>query len=108
MWALLDSATVTSECMTYDKATAYVSALETGGHEDWRLPTPKELSALYKRGPSFPLDPEAWYWSSETEKRYVGQWIIEVSVFQPGNQEEQQSMEMESWQCGSVRAVRRP
>jgi hypothetical protein len=108
MWCLLDSRTVEGKCMTYEEATAYVADLETGGHTDWRLPTPKELSILYGKTPTFPSNPEAWYWSSETEKRYVSQWIIEVAVFQPGRSDDQQMLEKESWQCGSVRAVRRP
>jgi hypothetical protein len=108
MWCLLDSQTVVGECMTYEKATAYMANLETGGHTDWRLPTPEELSTLYGKAPTFPSGPEAWYWSSETEKRYVGQWTINVAVFLPGRPEGQRLTEKESWQCGAVRAVRRP
>ena len=108
MWCLLDSHTVADKCMDYDKATTYVAALQTGGHDDWRLPTPKELSALYQKSPSFPSDPEEWYWSSKNEKRHVGQWIIEVTVFQPDQPEGRDVLEKESWECGSVRAVRRP
>jgi hypothetical protein len=108
MWCLLDSRTVADKCQTYEKAAAYVAGLETGGHDDWRLPTPKELSILYQKSPTFPSDPDVWYWSSETEKRYIGQWVIEVAVFQPGLPDDEGLMEKESWQCGSVRAVRRP
>lgn len=108
MWCLLDSQTSLNKCLAYDKATAYVEGLETGGYNDWRLPTLKELSVLHQKKPYFPSEPERWYWSSETEKKYAGQWIILVKGFQPGNANGRQTVGKESWQCGSVRAVRRP
>jgi hypothetical protein len=107
MWCLLDSQTVADRCMKYEDATAFVEGLETGGHKNWRLPTPEELSMLH-REPSFPSDPTRWYWSSKTDKKYVGQWFIKVDVFQSGVSNEQEIVVKESWQCGSVRAVRRP
>lgn len=108
MWCLLDSQEIENRCLTYDEATAHVSSLTTGGHDNWRLPTPEELSRLYKSPTPFPSVSGRWYWSSRTQKRYVEQWIIEVDVIQPDLGDEQEAFIMESWQCGSVRAVRRP
>ena len=106
MWCLLDSQVTENRCLTYEDATEYVSSLETGGHDDWRLPSPDELKALYGKTPAFPFDPDTWYWSSKTEKRYDSQWIIDVQVIDPGNPDGQDDLMRESWKCGIVRAVR--
>lgn len=108
MWCLLDSRAATNTCMTYEDATAYVSSLETGGNDDWRLPTPEELSALYQKQPPFPVDSQMWYWSSKTQKRYVGQWIIDVTIIDSSRSDTGEALTRESWECGAVRAVRRP
>ncbi len=107
MWCLLDSRITENRCLTYEEATAYVSSLETGGYDDWRLPSPEELKTLYGKTPAFPSDADTWYWSSKNEKRYVSQWIIEVLVIDPSDPNGKEALMKESWQCGAVRAVRR-
>lgn len=75
MWQQSDSA------KTYDwqGALAYAEGLTVAGHDDWRLPTAKELQSLvdYTRAPATSgtaaMDPlfkvtavESWYWTSTT------------------------------------------
>lgn len=107
MWCLLDSREAVNKCLTYEEATAYVHALETGGYQDWRLPTPQELSALFEKQPSFPIDKQQWYWSDKAHKRYISQWLIDVEVMDPEYLNGEETITKESWQCGAVRAVRR-
>jgi hypothetical protein len=107
VWCLLDSQTVMEKCISYEEAEAYVDALETGGHDDWRIPTPEELLALLGTAPTFPSDPGQWYWSSKTQKRYFGQWIIDVETVAPETAASTKAEVKESWQCGAVRACRR-
>jgi len=107
MWCLLDSQAVMEKCISYDDAEAYVDAIETGGHDDWRIPTPEELLALFGTTTAFPFDPGQWYWSSKTQKRYMGQWIIDVETVDPSEAANKKTVTKESWQCGAVRACRR-
>ncbi|MCG3174734.1 MAG: hypothetical protein GMKNLPBB_03014 [Myxococcota bacterium] len=50
MWTQKDSYAVLKRCLTWTKAREYVSNLNTGGHRDWRMPTPDELKAIYGSG----------------------------------------------------------
>ena len=108
MWCLLDAQAVLDRCLTYEEATTYVMNLDTGGHGDWRLPTPGELLALHRGPAPYPAAPERWYWSSDTQKRYLDQWVIAVTVVIPNLPPEEMSSQKESWRCGSVRPVRGP
>jgi hypothetical protein len=53
MWEQLpdrddDGVMTTSDKLTYDAALAGASAADTGGYDDWRLPTIKELYSLFQ------------------------------------------------------------
>lgn len=105
-WSTLDGLTETDDCMDYEGATAYVEALKTGGHGDWRLPTPKEMVTLYKKAPFFPETAPTWFWTSESNRRYTGQWVTDVEVVTSENSTEWKPAVRDSRACGSVRAVR--
>ncbi|MCB1320660.1 MAG: DUF1566 domain-containing protein, partial [Leptospiraceae bacterium] len=78
-WMQADS----GKSMSWQDALAYCAELDFAGHDDWRLPDPKELQSIvdYDRAPDAtepgarataidPLfavgDPEAWYWTGTT------------------------------------------
>ncbi|MBI9085226.1 MAG: DUF1566 domain-containing protein [Desulfobacterales bacterium] len=105
-WSTLDGLTVNNNCMGYDSAMDYVKALRTGGHADWRLPTPEELVTLYKKAPFFPETEPTWYWTSKTNRRYMGGWVTDVEVVTSTNSTEWVPEVRDSRACGSVRAVR--
>jgi hypothetical protein len=54
----------------WNEAAAYCAALETGGHDDWRVPSRTELNQLFKSRSAIPglntrgSFPAGWYWSS--------------------------------------------
>jgi len=106
-WCLLDSSVQLNHCQDYKSAKAFVKALDTGGHKDWRLPTVAELTALYQGHPAFPSPNPTWYWTSLTHKRYDGRWIDEVEVLSTGGgPSHPQTAWKASFECGAVRAVR--
>ena len=55
---------------TYKNGADYCSALEAGGHQDWRVPTKSELHVLFQNRATiggFNISgsyPAVWYWSS--------------------------------------------
>lgn len=106
MWCLIDSTTLLNRCIDYQEATSYVKTLDTGGFTDWRLPAPEELTTLYRQKPSFPSTTPTWYWTSQTHKRYLGRWMVDVDVVSTETSTEEEVKNKESWHCGSVRAVR--
>jgi len=108
MWATLDSKSVLDSCLNYESATAYIQALNTGGHGDWRLPTPGELKTLYKVEPYFPAATSSWLWTSKILKKYVGEWLIDVTIVTADNKPESKDKVKDSRYCGNVRAIRRP
>ncbi len=108
MWCTLDSRSVLDSCLNYESATAHISALKTGGHGDWRLPTPGELKALFKNKPFFPATDASWLWTSKILKKYVGEWLIDVTVVPMDNNPSSAEIIKDSRYCGNVRAVRRP
>ena len=107
MWCTLDSLTVANACLGYDEAVAYVESLRTGGHTDWRLPVPDELVTLYKKEPFFPEAEPTWYWSSKTNRRYMGEWVTDVEVVTSANSTQWSPEVRDARACGSVRAVRK-
>ena len=108
MWCALDSKSVLDNCLKYDSAAAYIKALNTGGHRDWRLPSPEELKTLLKVKPYFPATPSTWLWTSKILKKYVGEWLIDVTIVTGDNEPSSKNMVKDSRYCGNVRAVRRP
>ena len=108
MWCTLDSRSVLDSCLKYESAAAYIKALNTGGYGDWRLPSPKELKTLLKVKPYFPATPSTWLWTSRILKKYVGEWLIEVTIVTGDNVPSSVNMVKDSRYCGDVRAVRHP
>ncbi len=108
MWCLIDSQMALNRCVTYEEAIGYIERLNTGNHKDWRLPTPEELFALYDQESAFATFASPWYWTSLTKKTYAGQWVIHAQIVIPEQVVEGAQTFRESWQCGTVRAVRRP
>jgi hypothetical protein len=106
MWNLIDSTTLLNRCIDYKEALTFVKTLNTGGYTDWRLPAPEELTALYRQKPSFPSTAPTWYWTSQTHKRYLGRWMVDVDVVSTETSTEEDVKNKESWHCGAVRAVR--
>ena len=55
---------------TYKNGADYCSALEAGGHQDWRVPTKGEIDVLFENRDAiggFNISgsyPAVWYWSS--------------------------------------------
>jgi len=103
-WTLLDSNLLTGQCMTYDEALQNVKAMKLGGYTDWRLPSAKELIGLFSAPTSFEGSSSEWYWSSDSFKRYSGEWIILVDVVSPKPQPSIHKQNSNA--CGWFRAVR--
>ncbi len=108
MWCTLDSKSVLDSCLKYESAAAYIKTLNTGGHGDWRLPSPGELNTLFKVKPYFPATPSAWLWTSKVLRKYVGEWLIDVTIVTADNKPSSGSLVKDARYCGNVRAVRRP
>jgi tetratricopeptide (TPR) repeat protein len=106
MWSLLDSTTQLNRCLDFEEAEQFVADLKTGGHTDWRLPTKEELTELYHQKPAFPSLGTTWYWTSQTHKKYLGRWMIDVDVVTTETKPEEEVGNKASWHCGAVRAVR--
>ncbi|MDA8142321.1 MAG: DUF1566 domain-containing protein, partial [Desulfobacteraceae bacterium] len=103
VWTLLDSFQELGGCLDYDAAEQYVQSLQTGGHQDWRLPKANELATIYKQRPFFPGSGADWYWTSE---RYTKGYhtVVDIVTAKPEsvfNREQRDTSE-----CGTVRAVR--
>jgi len=107
MWSTLDSKSVLDSCLKYESAATYTKSMNTGGHGDWRLPTPDELKTLFKVKPYFPASPATWLWSSKILRKYEGEWFIDVTVITADNNPMPNKMVKDSRVCGNVRAVRR-
>lgn len=108
VWTLLDSRAQLQECLDYSGARTFVSGLSTGGHEDWRLPTPDELESLYKKSPALPATETHWYWSDKHYREFQGEWIYRVTVVDSSDVVSRPPLQKDSRDCGTVRAVRRP
>ena len=102
-WCLLDSLLDLGRCLSYRSAQAYVQALTTGGHSDWRLPTAGELAAIYKNRPFFPGSGAPWYWTSESFARGFHR-VVDVVTSAPETVFTRVSKSEDG--CGAVRAVR--
>jgi hypothetical protein len=106
MWCLIDSSARLDKCLDFNAAKAYVKALDTGGHRDWRLPDKSELTALYHTSPGFPSTEPTWYWTNRTYRSYQDRWVIQVEVVSTVPHGDEKSSLKGSWMCGAVRAVR--
>ena len=107
MWCTQDSQSELAKCLNYESADQYVHGLKTGGYEDWRLPTVKELAGIYKNKPFFPSLKERWYWTSKNYKRHENFWITNVVVVSSKKETDWDEEHKDSNQCGAVHAVRK-
>ncbi len=108
MWCLVDAKTTAlNECIVYESAKHYVETLKTAGYTDWRLPTPAELSGIYKAAPAFPvLNEDECFWSSESFTGYADGWHIKVSTLCKEKGGGWEILQKDSKECANVRAVR--
>ena len=52
MWTKEDSYAALGRCLDWNASKSYVSRLNTGGYNDWRIPTIKELKTIYEESKS--------------------------------------------------------
>jgi len=103
IWCILDSTDAQKKCLDYKSAVKYVNGLETGGFQDWRLPTPRELAVIYKNEPFFPSTGERWYWTSKTSGKASWQKVYTVN----SKKDRKFTTDFVTIKrCGAVRAVR--
>lgn len=102
-WCMLDSFETSKSCMDYKAAQQYVSGLETGGFDDWRMPDPSELMVIHNDNTAFPAEGAEWYWTVEV---FSAAWQKKAHIVKrmPGGAWIKSEMPVES--CGTVRAVR--
>jgi len=121
MWTQKDSYADLNKCLTYTESQEYIENLKTGGYEDWRIPSIKELASIYNEtqenimawdhDPEYPLaldlkftDGAAyWYWSSDTGTTPLTEHCAKTLYFVNG------MIEMRRFELcnnGGVRAVR--
>jgi hypothetical protein len=103
MWSILDSQQELGDCLNYDSAVAYVEDLETGGYQDWRLPSAGDLAKIYKSKPFFPDSGAKWYWTSETFETGFS-WLAGIVTTKKENVFKREFKKTK--ECGAVRAVR--
>ncbi|MFO8048979.1 MAG: DUF4388 domain-containing protein [Desulfosudaceae bacterium] len=102
-WCMLDSAVLTEKCLDYQAARKYVENLDTGGFDDWRLPSPTELLVIYNSSPTFPTGEANWYWTSEV---VTAAWQKKATSVRESSDGTWRKKETDLNRCGTVRAVR--
>ena len=71
---------------TWEEAVKYCETLELGSHEDWRLPSIRELQSIVDYGRYDPaIDPVfsaelSWYWSSSSYVNFPNSaWFVDFN-----------------------------
>jgi hypothetical protein len=70
---------------TFNQAQKYAAKLEAHGHQDWRVPTKKELDVLFNNRAAIGgfnvtgSDPAGWYWSS-SQNFFLLAWAERFSL----------------------------
>lgn len=84
---------LSSEMMTYEDAQEYIRKLDVGGFRDWRLPTIKELQAIYgtKDAPAF----EVWS-SNQMAGRGQMIWTMDFTRGIASRRETRQSLRVKA------------
>jgi hypothetical protein len=103
-WCLLDSFDALNKCLNFNSAVSYVKGLTAGGHDDWRLPSPRELALIYKSEPFFPSVGSRWYWTSDMLGKGMTARVYIVDSKQDGILKMDHASVR---RCGTVRAVRK-
>jgi len=103
MWCILDSQLDRGACMDYQSALEYTTSLKTGGHGNWRIPTPGELAGIYKNKPFFPSSGTGWYWTSET---FIKGYHKIASIITTKKETSFKKEQLKQDRCGAVRAIR--
>ena len=122
MWTQKDSYADLNKCLTYTESQKYIENLNTGGYEDWRIPSIKELASIYDEtqenimawdhDPEYPLALDSkfadgaayWYWSSAIGAKPLPEHCAKTLYFVTGIIEVRR---FELCNNGGVRAVRK-
>lgn len=122
MWTQKDSYADLNRCLNFTEARQYINNLRTGGYDDWRIPTIKELATIYDdtqenvmawdQDPEYPLALDSkfakgaayWYWTIDCGTTELTQCCAKTLYFVTG------IIDMRRFELcnnGGVRAVRK-
>ena len=121
MWTQKDSYSHFGKCLNWYQSEEYVQNLNTGGHDDWRIPAMYELAGIYDNtventgsldgDPKNPLALDEkfakgaayWYWSSDVQETDLADCCARSLYFVTGMGH---TRRLTSCRHGGVRGVR--